>query len=96
MPTWKILNVNGGGTVLLFKAKQLTMITNLYTVNENSLEYFKFFPNPTNGKLNIDFEDYKNLMDIEINDAQGSLLFNQIAKNTIHKEIKTSILEGEI
>ena len=35
-------------------------------------------------------------MSIEINDAQGSLLFNQIAKNTIHKEIKASILEGEI
>lgn len=27
---------------------------------------------------------------------KGRLLFNQIAKNTIRKEIKASILEGEI
>lgn len=72
------------------------MTANLYAVNENSLEYFKFFPNPANGKLNIDFEDYKNLMGLEINDTQGSLLFNKIAKNTNRMEIKTSILEGEI
>lgn len=72
------------------------MTTNLYTGNENSLEYFKFFSNPANGKLNIDFDDYKNLMSIEINDTQGSFLFNQIAKNTNRMEIKTSILEGEI
>lgn len=72
------------------------MTTNLFTLNENSLEYFKFFPNSTNGKLNIDFEDYKNLMGIDINDTQGSLLFNQIAKNINRMEIKTSILKGEI
>lgn len=72
------------------------MTANLYAVNENSLEYFKFFPNPANGKLNIDFEDYKNLMGIDINDTQGSLLFNQIAKNINRMEIKTSILKGEI
>ena len=57
MPIRKILNVNSGGTVLLFKCKLLSMTANLYAVNENSLEYFKFFPNPANGKLNIDFED---------------------------------------
>ena len=35
-------------------------------------------------------------MGLEINDTQGSLLFNKIAKNTNRMEIKTSILEGEI